>query len=342
MSAAEPSPTGTDPVTTQHSAWVALVITGLIIGSAFIAVYVGLQRAPVPLHLPVAVAGQSLADSTRAGLGSSVDVRQVTSVDEGVALVRSGDVVAALGITSGRTLELDYAGAQGLGESSAARQLAAGLAHQAGLTVEEKDVVPLTQYDNRGLSAFYVVFGVTLSSFVLAQGLTGATAKVRLRARLLAMAGFAVVIGVVAATIAGPVYGSLTAPFPVLALSLTLLSAASAFATKALGAWLGAAGIGLAVLILTTIGNATSGAALGVDLLPAWARTLSPALPPGAAFRAVNDFGYFNGSHAARSLIVLSAWFVVGLSLVLLRQRLSRQRRFISSDVAEPVPAGAL
>ncbi|MEK8106757.1 hypothetical protein NKG94_19320 [Micromonospora sp. M12] len=30
--------------------------------------------------------------------------------------------------------------------------------------------MPLATYDSRGLSAFYVVFGVTLSSFVLAQG----------------------------------------------------------------------------------------------------------------------------------------------------------------------------
>lgn len=329
---------------TQHSAWIALVVTGLIIGSAFIAVYVGLQRDPVPLHLPVAVVGQQLASTTQTGLGDSVQVIQVASIDDGSELVRDGRAVAALGSSSPTTLQLDYAGAQGLSESGAARQLVNGLANHAGLTVVETDLVPLVRYDNRGLSAFYVVFGVTLSSFVLAQGLTGAAAKVGLQARLLAMAGFAVVIGLGAATIAGPVYGSLTAPFPLLALSLILLSAASAFATKALGAWLGAAGIGLAVLILTTIGNATSGATLGFDLLPAWAQKISPILPPGAAFRAVNDFGYFNGSHAGPSLVVLAAWFVAGLGLVLLRQWLTARRAAaadveVSVPTAPPVPA---
>jgi hypothetical protein len=308
------------PVVTQHRIWIPLVVTGLIIGAAFIAVYVGLQRAPVPHHLPVATVGEQLTTATRTGLGDSVDVTQVSGIEEGAALVRNGDAVAVVGATSPTTLRLEYAGASGLSESGAARQLVAGLARDAGFTVEETDITPLARYDSRGLSAFYVVFGVTLSSFVLAQGLTGATATVRLRHRLYAMAGFAVTIGVTAATIAGPIYGSLTPSFPLLAVSLILLSAASAFATKALGAWLGPAGIGLAVLVLTTIGNATSGATIGYDLLPGWAQAVSAKLPPGAAVRAINDFGYFGGSHAGSSLAVLVLWSVVGLGLVLLRQ----------------------
>ena len=140
------------------------------------------------------------------------------------------------------------------------------------------------------------------------------------------MGAFAVVIGVVAATIAGPVYGSLTAPFPLLALSLILLSAASAFATKALGAWLGPAGFGLAVLVQTTIGNATSGATLGYDVLPVRAQAISAKLPPGAAVRAVDDFGYYDGSHAAMPLVVLAVWAVAGFGPVLLRQRVTARR----------------
>jgi hypothetical protein len=176
------------------------------------------------------------------------------------------------------------------------------------------------RYDSRGLSGFYVVFGVTLASFVLAQGLTAVTSRVRLRHRLAAMGGFAVVIGLISAAIAGPLYGSLPASFPVLALSLILLSAASAFATTALGAWLGPPGIGLAVLLLTTVGNATSGAIIGYDLLPAWAQAASAQLPPGAAVRAVNRFGYFGGAHTVWPLAILVTWFLAGLALVLLRQ----------------------
>ncbi|MET8364286.1 hypothetical protein ABZU53_12035 [Micromonospora sp. NPDC005194] len=322
----EPRTERETPVVTHRRAWLSLVLTGLIIGTAFIAVYVGLQRGPEPRHLPIAVVGEQLATTAQAGFGDAVAVTPVTTVEDGSALVRDGDAVAVLGATSPGALTLDYAGASGFSESGAARQLAAGLARQAGATVQENDIVPLASYDSRGLSAFYVVFGVTLSSFVLAQGLTAATAKVRLRHRLYAMGGFAVAIGVIAATVAGPVYGSLTAPFPLLALSLILLSAASAFTTKALGAWLGPIGIALAVLTLTTIGNATSGATIGIDLLPGWAQAISAKLPPGAAVCAVNNFGYFNGSHTLVPLAVLATWFLAGLGFVLLRQRTARRR----------------
>ena len=325
------------PVVTQHKAWIQLVVTGLIIGAAFIAVYVGLQRDPEPHHLPLAVAGAQLAGAARSGLGDAVDITQVADLDEGARLVRDGDAIAVVGATSPTALHLEYAGASGFSESGAARQLVAGLAGHAGFTVEETDIVPLTRYDSRGLATFYVVFGVTLSSFVLAQGLTGAVGAIRLRHRLYAMGGFAVAIGVVAATIAGPVYGSLTPPFLLLALSLTLLSAASAFATKALGTWLGPAGIGLAVLILTTIGNAASGATLGYDVLPGWAQAVSAKLPPGAAVRAINDFGYYDGSHAGLPLTVLAVWALLGLGLVLLRRPVTARRA--TGNAAEPAMA---
>ncbi|WP_345518759.1 hypothetical protein [Nocardioides conyzicola] len=324
---------------TQHRTWIPLVITGLIIGAAFIGVYVGLQRSPEPHHLPIAVVGDELTTAARTGLGDKVEITKVSSLTDGAALVRDGDAIAVVGATSPTALRLEYAGASGFSESGAARQLVGGLAAEGGFTVEEADIVPLVAYDSRGLSAFYVVFGVTLSSFVLAQGLTGATATVRLRHRLYAMAGFAVAIGLIAATIAGPIYGSLTPSFPLLALSLILLSAASAFATKALGAWLGPAGIGLAVLILTTVGNATSGATIGYDLLPGWAQAVSAKLPPGAAVRAVNDFGYFDGSGAWSSIAVLVAWFLVGFALVLLRQGLNDRRARDSATFAHPVAA---
>ena len=326
MSSPEPIRSGNAAPQTEHKAWIALVLTGLIIGAAFIAVYVGIQRAPVPHNLPIAVTSEQLATTVQSALGDAVAVTEVDSIDQGMQMVRNGDAVASVGLTSPTTLQFDYAGAKGLSESGAARALIHGVADHAGLTVQETDLVPLVNYDSRGLVAFYVVFGVTLSSFVLAQGLTGAAAKVRLRHRLYAMGGFAVLIGVIAATIAGPILGALTAPWGLLAVTLTLLSAAVAFTTKALGAWLGAAGIGLAVLLLTTVGNAVSGATIGFDILPPWAQAISAIRPPGAAFRAVNDFGYFNAATAWSSLVVLALWAVFGFALVLVRSSLSKRR----------------
>lgn len=340
MSAPQTQTRGNNPSKTQHNAWIASVISSLVIGAAFISVYVGIQRDPQPTHLPVAVASEQLATAAQQGLGDKVQITEVSTPADGVKMVKDGDAVAAVSLTSRTSLQFDYAGAKGLSETAAARALVHGLADKAGLSVQEKDVVPLVKYDSRGLSAFYVVFGVTLASFVLAQGLTGAASKVRLRHRLYAMGGFAVVIGVVAATIAGPILGALTAPWIALAASLALLSAAVAFTTKALGSWLGAAGIGLAVLLLTTVGNAVSGATIGYDLLPQWTQAISPILPPGAAFRAVNEFGYFDGATTWSSLLVLGIWAVAGFALVLVRSAVEgkRSQLLVAQAQAGPVP----
>ncbi|WP_158866206.1 ABC transporter permease [Leifsonia sp. AG29] len=303
---------------TRHRAWISLVLTGFVIGIAFIGVYVGLQRSPAPYHVPIAVVGDRLAASMQRALGSAGAVTRSSSLSEALRGLDAGRYDAVVGSSSGR-VTVEYAGAKGLSESSAALAMIQAFSARSGQPESVKDAVPLVSFDSRGLASFYVVFGVTLSSFVLTQGLTAAAQKIRLRHRLYAMLGFALAIGAVAATIAGPVFGALPAPWIALAVTLSLLSAAVAFTTKALGAWFGAVGFALAILMMTTVGNAVSGAMIGFDLLPGWARPISAALPPGAAVRAVTEFGYFHGASAWSSLVVLALWAAVAFALVLLR-----------------------
>ncbi|CAD5989668.1 ABC transporter permease [Agreia sp. COWG] len=313
---------------TVHSAWIAPTLTALLIGMVFVAVYVGLQRAPEPDSIPVAVVGSSLQHQVAAGLGDRVDVTEVDSVGAGRRLVQDGTTVGVLAVDAAGTVQLDYASAAGLSESGAVRAMTQGFAKAAHLKVRESDTVPLVRYDSLGLVSFYVIFGVTLSSFILAQALSGNAARVRLRHRLLIMVGFAVLIGIAAAVIAGPVYGAVKVPFPALAGVLVLLSAASAFGTKALVTWLGSAGVGIAVLLLTVAGNATSGASIGFNLLPKWAQLLSDVLPQGAAVRALQSAGYFDGSAVWQSVAVLACWAVIGFGLVVAHgERTARNRR---------------
>jgi hypothetical protein len=77
----------------------------------------------------------------------------------------------------------------------------------------------------------------------------------------------------------------------------------------------------VATLLLLTVGNSTSGATIGVVLLPRLARIVSGLLPPGAAIRAVADLSYFGGAHVSGPLITLALWAVIGALLVGLRSR---------------------
>jgi hypothetical protein len=78
--------------------------------------------------------------------------------------------------------------------------------------------------------------------------------------------------------------------------------------------------------LLLTVGNATSGAVIGADLLPAAARTVSALLPPGAAVRTITDLSYFNGAHAAGPVITLALWSAIAAVLLGVRPRLIRRR----------------
>ncbi|MFD8192529.1 hypothetical protein [Streptomyces wuyuanensis] len=305
-------------------AWLQPALIALVVVAAFIGCYVGLQRDPHPHRVPIAVSGQALASDVGQAMGDSVEVRPVADGAAGRQALERHDVSAALSTGSDGRLHLDVAGADGLSTTAAVKDLVSAYAGGAGLQLTTDDIVPLVRYDARGLAGFYIAFGVSLAGFVLAQNALGLAKLLHLRHRFWLITGTSAAIGVVAATIAGPVLHAVPAPFVPLAFTLTLLSAAAAFATKLLGTYLGPVGIPVATLLLLTVGNATSGATTGADLLPTAARAVSGLLPPGAAVRAITDLSYFHGAHAAGPLVTLAAWAVIAALLIAYRTRSRR------------------
>ncbi|QRP43294.1 carboxypeptidase-like regulatory domain-containing protein [Amycolatopsis sp. FDAARGOS 1241] len=304
----------------RHRWWWQPLGISLLLVLVFIGLYVGFQRSPQPYQVPVAVAGGQLRDELAGAAGQAVDVVPVADRAAGDTLLHHGDAVAILTSQAGH-LQLDVAGASGATTVSAAEKLVTAFAQHTGQHLVITDVLPLSAFDSKGMSGFYVAFGVTLASFALAQNLLAAARRIQLRHRMAALAGFAVLSGVVAATLAGPVFGALPAPFVPLALTLGLLSASTALATKALGTWFGALGIPLSTLLLITVGNSTSGGVLGVNLLPEPARWVSAVLPPGAAVRALADLAYFHGAHLLVPVLTLVAWSLGAALLIHVRER---------------------
>ena len=134
-------------------------------------------------------------------------------------------------------------------------------------------------------------------------------------------------LGLAGAALAGPVLGAVPAPFAPLALTLALLAGAAAFATKLLGSFFDPIGVPAATLLLLTVGNSTSGATIGEDLLPAAAQAVSAALPPGAAVRAITDLSYSGGAHVAPALLTLGVWVLLSAALVWVRGVFHRSKR---------------
>ncbi|MFJ9820064.1 hypothetical protein ACIRU3_33300 [Streptomyces sp. NPDC101151] len=277
--------------------WLQPALIALIVAAAFVSCYVGLQRSPQPHQIPIAVAAPHLPDEIRQALGDSVEVHPAADAATARQAVEHHDAVAALSADGPDRLRLQIAGADGTSTTSAVKTLVGAYARGAGEHVTVDDVVPLTRFDTRGLAGFYMAFGVTLAGFVLGSNALGLAGHLRLRHRFWLLGGASVAIGTVAAVIAGPLLGAVPAPLVSLIFTLGLLAGAAAFTTKLLGTYLGPVGIPVATLVLLTVGNATSGATIGADLLPAGARAVSALLPPGAAVRAITGLSYFDGAH---------------------------------------------
>ncbi|MEU1199216.1 hypothetical protein ABZ446_23740 [Streptomyces sp. NPDC005813] len=307
-------------------AWLQPALIALVVVAAFVSCYVGLQRDPQPHRVPLAVSGPGLSHEIRQALGATVDVHPMADAPAARDAVQRHDVVAALSTDGPDRLRLEIAGAAGTSTTSAVKSLVGAYAHGAGRHVVTEDVVPLTRFDARGLAGFYMAFGVTLAGFVLGSNALVLANVLHLRHRFWLLGGASLAIGTVAAIIAGPVMGAVPAPLLPLTATLTLLAAAAAFTTKLLGTYLGPIGVPVSTLLLLTVGNATSGASVGADLLPSTAHAVSALLPPGAAVRTITDLSYFNGSHAAVPVITLALWAGIAAVLLALRPRLTRRR----------------
>ncbi|MFC9910873.1 hypothetical protein [Streptomyces sp. NPDC127197] len=326
--ATEPSPRPHNAARRQPPvrSWLQPTLIALVVVAAFIGCYVGLQRDPQPHQVPIAVTAPDLPGEIHQALGDSVDIHPAADTGAARDALERHDVVATLSTDGPDGLRLEIAGADGASTTSAVQTLVGDYAHGAGKHLTTEDVVPLTHFDARGLAGFYVAFGVTLAGFVLGSNALGLAGHLNLRHRFRLLAGASVAIGTVAAIVAGPALGAVPAPVIPLILTLTLLAAAAAFTTKLLGTYLGPVGVPVATLLLLTLGNATSGAIIGADLLPAAARAVSALLPPGAAVRAITDLSYFDGAHATGPAITLALWAVVAALLLGLRPRLMRRR----------------
>ncbi|MET8223184.1 hypothetical protein [Streptomyces sp. NPDC005301] len=307
-------------------AWLQPLLISLVVVAAFIASYVGLQRDPQPHHVPIAVTGPSLPGEVQKALGGAVEVHPAADAATARAALEHHDVVAVLGADTPDHLNLQIAGAAGNSTTSAVSHLVGAYAHGTGAQFTTEDVVPLVHHDARGLAGFYVAFGVSLAGFVLGSNVLGLAAAMRLRHRIYLLAGASAAVGVVGAILVGPVLGAAPAPLIPLMFVLALLAASAAFTTTLLGTVLGPIGLPITTLLLLTVGNATSGAVIGADLLPAGARAISALLPPGAAVRAIADLSYYGGAHLVTPVLTLAAWAVVAGTALALRPRLKGRR----------------
>lgn len=323
----------------------ALLVVGVFaLQLLFITSYVGALHHPKPTDVPFGVVAPPAVSTQLVGQldqlpGAPLDPRAVTDEAEARNQILNRDIDGALLVDpTGRTDTLLVASGGGTVLSSALETILTTVEATQQRTVRTVDVAPASPEDFDGLSAFYLVVGWCVGGYICAAILAisaGSRPANRERAiiRLGVLALYAILGGLGGAIIVGPILGALPGSIAALWGLGTLVVFAVGAATLALQSVFGIVGIGLAILLIVVAGNPSAGGAFPLPMLPPFWKAIGPALPPGAGTWAARSIAYFKGNDMTASMLVLSAWAVVGAAVTLVMSSLKRKPE--SEPIAE-------
>ncbi|MGW3669392.1 DUF3533 domain-containing protein [Streptomyces sp. NPDC005141] len=325
-----------------------LVIGVIALQLLFIASYVGALHNPKPKDVPFGVVAPQVAVQqavTRLEQiqGEPLDPRAVTDA-AARAQILNREIDGALIIDPrGSRDTLLVASGGGTVLAATLEGLVTTLEATERRTVRTVDVAPASAQDFDGLSSFYLVVGWCVGGYLAASVLaisSGARPADLGRAviRLAVMALVAIVGGLGGAVIVGPILGALPGPVCAFWGLGALITFAVGAATLALQGIFGIVGIGLAILLVVIAGNPSAGGAFPLPLLPPFWKAIGPALPPGAGTWSARSIAYFKGNDMTGSMLVLSAWAVVGSAVTLLAAAF-RAKRHPTPAEAVPQPS---
>jgi hypothetical protein len=205
-------------------------------------------------------------------------------------------------------------------------------AQGATLTVEA--VHPFATGDAHGLILFFVVVA-TLIATLATQAVQFATNKdTKLTADLAIVIVFAALAGLAGMGTAAWIAGGYGDGFWAAAALAALASAAVGAVVAGSARILGAAGIGLAGLVVVLLGLVSSGGPVGSQLLPDFYRELAPWMPPGQLYSAMRNALFFDGAALTTPIAVLTGWLVGGLALMGLGEAVARRKPAASATTA--------
>lgn len=294
---------------------VVLVLTALlaIVLTAF--ALPAIKSAPHDVPIGVAGPAQAAAGIEQALASRAPGAWDVAGYADEAALtqaIRDREVYGGLALTpAGPTVLTAPAGSPVVAQALTA--LATGLGQEQGQAVPVEAVVPLPAADPRGAG-----LGAALLPLLI-----GAVAPVVAMVRVVRgpgrrLVGVLVTAVAVGATLAGLLhwFGAFEGSYLLTAAAMTTVVGAMATALLGLHAVAGMPGLGLGVALFMLVGNPLSGLATAPEFLPAFWSTLGAWLPPGAGGQLLRSAAYFDGAGAGTHLVVLGAWFALGLGLL--------------------------
>ena len=310
------------PTTAPTPKAVAVVLVpALVLMLAFGFFYVGGLHDPTPHHVPVAIVGPSAVTAKLNRLpGDPLDARQASSRPDALSQIDDRRVYGAYEPATNR---LFVASAANPATAVALEDTFNGFAAaQRRPAVQVTDVKPLPPKDPNGTAAFYAVIAWMFGGYIGATliGLIGtprSSSRQRAIARIGALAGFAVVGGILSVAMLRAAFDVFSGHVVAMCAIAAFTIFASAAATAGIQAAAGAAGTGIVILVFVILGNSASGGPFARPLLPGLWRTIGGVLPPGASVDLARSALYFNGATVAGPIVVLAVWAALGSALAL-------------------------
>ncbi len=298
----------------QIAAFIQPIATGILIGGAFLLIFLFALHKPSPHAVPVGVLGPPGITKT-VPAGSGLTLRTLSSAGQARQEIKHNTIDAAY-VVQGGHYELLASSAHTATAYHTLAGMFTAIAAAHGAQLKLIDVVPAVPADPNGVSIFYLIFGMTLGAFLFGQTSFAAGRHLPVRQKMLQMLVFSVALGVIGTLIARTwihvLPGSVAAEGGV----LILLAAAIGAFTLAVTSLLGDAGVAVATIVGLILGTGISGGPVPADFLPSGFAFFSAALPPGATVSALRDIAYFHAGDAVQPLLVLVAWLVICIGIV--------------------------
>jgi hypothetical protein len=288
---------------------------------AFAFFYVGAFHDPSPHRVPIAVIGPPAVAVQLGRLpGDPLAPRQASSRHDALSQIDDRQVYGAYEAATNRLFVASAANpATAIALERTFDRIAAA---RRGPAVRVTDVKPLPPTDPNGTAAFYAVIAWVFGGYIGATliGLIGTprdSSRRRAAARIGALAGFAIIAGILSVVLLRASFDVFIGHVVALWLIATLTIFASGAATAGIQAAAGPAGTGLIILVFVILGNSASGGPFARPLLPGLWRTIGGVLPPGASVDLARSTLFFNGARVAGPILVLAVWAVLGTLIAL-------------------------
>ncbi|MBO3749425.1 ABC transporter permease [Streptosporangiaceae bacterium NEAU-GS5] len=296
-------------------AFIQPIVTGILIGTAFLLVFLFALHHPSPRHVPVGVVGAPAGVVSTLNSGGAIDAVALRDEAQARDQVAKGEVDAAY-VAGAPQAQLLVAGARGPLEVRTLSAIFTPIAEQSGATLKEEDVVPIDPDDPNGISVFYLIFGMTLGAFLFGQGVHAFGKMMPLARKVLQTVVFSAALSIIATAITVGWVGVLPGNALAVGGVMFLLAGSIGALTIAITTILGDIGVAVATIIALIFGTAVSGGAAPADFLPAGFGAFSSWLPPGAAVRALRDVVYYDAGAAFGPVLILLAWIVASAVVV--------------------------